>query len=278
MAAAPILPLIEYDRNPPRRWVRRHFWFFVIFVAFAAITFYWRETFEHFFNQARYSYAMRACLDHSGSADQIVWQTDAADAQRLLKTDSNYHAFATNAGWVSPEFERLLNTPVGFTGAPAGVPGTHPGCWWPDVNVSPGADIFLHERITPGGRHVLLLIRAALDQLNNHELQIEAVAFDIGTFDHPGGASLGGLVEQANVIFSKRDGTELTLWDGSNPLQIFAGVPDPADASRVHIPFIVAAQHGEFQVQVIESPNPAVDTFPLKTRFGGRSMDAFFKK
>jgi hypothetical protein len=263
------LPL-EYRPAQPRR-IPRLIASLLITASLASAAYYWRFPIQHYMYRFRYTYAINRCLHQALPPNQIVWQSDPTQARRLLATNSNYHLFFTSAGWVSTEFNRLLHTPVSINGAPPGIPGTVPGCWWPWVNLSPGADIFLHERITPHGQHVLLLVRASFDPSNNHELQIETVAFEVGTFDHPGGHSLGGLVQQANCIFTHRTGNITQLWNETDPLQIFAGFPDPADPSRLHIPFTLAGTSSEFQIQVLESPNPSA-TFPLETHFTGPTI------
>ena len=266
-------PLEYQTRRGRRRRPTWRIWLPLILLSLAASGYYWRSTLQHWFDEARFAYAIRACTHESPPPDQVVWTNEPADGDRLLASSADYRKFGTYVGWVSPAFERLQHTPVGFYGAPAGIPTSGVGCWWPDVTLEAGGDVFVHERVTRSGKHLLMIIRCELNPTDGG-LQVTATTFGIGTFDAPLRHTLGGLVETDGIVFGDVDEAKVAhLRSSSDALRVFAGVADPLDPSKVNVRYRNADRDGEFHVQVLDAED-ANATFPVTIRFSGTAMDA----
>jgi hypothetical protein len=204
-----------------------------------------RQKLQDVVGEARFNAARQACLAESLPPQKIVWESDAGEGARLRQGDSDCISFGPSTGWVSPDFDRLQHSSVKSSYLSS-------GCWDPHALIVPGADLFMHERKTQGGRRVLLLIRA--ERLPTwSDLRIHVMAIAVGEYHSVGGAVAGGFEDDAARVFARVEDHALVRHSPEDSLKIFAGQPDPNDESQATIRFVNAGREDRLLVHIFDA-------------------------
>ena len=150
----------------------------------------------------------RDCAAHVAPATTVVWEEDAEQVKRLRDYEivGSHHG---NAAYVVPAKWRELNAAIG-------------------QQIQTWGTLFLHERATPQSKRKLL------------------VGVDIAGWSRGGPVVLFARVRTIAPAAPMRLPTEanvdhpsVMLATAESPLRLFAGQPDPNDASHFTIEFVV---------------------------------------
>ena len=153
----------------------------------------------------------RECLAYVAPPTQVVLETDAVEAKKLLAAGAGYHANAqgTLAYLVPPQW-LAYHTPIGGGFQTLGT-------------------VFLHERTSRNGVRCLVAVDANLIPLGPRQV-----------------ASLGARIIRPGSVFrgprtgqnvTRGDGAQITFDRDAQRLTIFAGQPDPNDSSHFTIDY-----------------------------------------
>jgi hypothetical protein len=199
-------PKIDYAPAPPTlRSARARRWAIIIgvillLIGIATVT-------PRAVRRLQVAYWHRQCLEYIAPADQVIHETDRAEIPRLLAPPLNYRgSMATGQAFLIPPAYQSL---------------------WMSQSVGTA---FLHERITPQGQRRLV-----------------AVDLFSGGTQPGGGMTLNATVidpsvtprgPNATVTITRGDGATIALQPGDK-LRVFAGQPDPNDASHFTIDYLI---------------------------------------
>lgn len=216
--SAPVVSQIDYAPKPPpvrrllRRAVRPLVYLGVVALLCWAAPYVWQR--------ARISYLYRQCAAFTAAPNQLVYTENPVSIRPLMASDPSFqmaHNFWGGVGRVSPNWQRLYTalSPPGFNSC-----GT----------------AFLHECRTPNGARVLVAVDYLhATALNDHRM----VTFQVRVF------SRGWMYELPTGLYDVDLQVPVAVFpDKPMQLTIFAGQPDPADASHFTIPYEIDGVSG----------------------------------
>jgi hypothetical protein len=231
--------------------------------------------------------AEQQCLQFSQPATKVVWEEDPTNAARLL-TGEGYREIRPEGNWAS-EFRNAI-PPGAFATLPAPIQASLPQ---PGPVGGHDAPIFVHSRTSPGGAGRLVIVwftgnlqmSARISSLDNGRAFTEslykgqafhAAAYTPGVGEQPPEQTDAGATLLA--IHPDFDRLEILLhWtpskvpdepghmrvDRRDVLRIYAGQPDPADASHFTIAYTLDGTPGTIDGRLLDN-----DRVDLKPRTG----------
>ena len=150
-------PPLEYGRSITRRqrWARRGLIIAALLVAAAYPIWRWGSTAV---SVAQLLYWQHRCLNYIPAKDQIAYEEDGAEAAKLLAIGTEYTAYPLNrtqnknpaAAQIAAAFVPKCWTNFGRLAGPS---------YRPWAGAPYGAVVFLHELVSHGGNHRLVLVR-----------------------------------------------------------------------------------------------------------------------
>ena len=160
------------------------------------------------FRRLQVTHWQRQCLDYAAPADRVVFDNDPAEIPKLLALPLPYQGSLAvgHAYLIPPQYRKLI------------------------VSQSVGT-AFLHERITPQGepRRVAVDLFGGTMPPPNNTMMFNATVLD---------ATSAARSARSMVTITRGDGASITLQPGDK-LRVFAGQPDPADASHFTIDYVL---------------------------------------
>jgi hypothetical protein len=220
-------PQLDYGLAPARRQkraIRAVVIFAAVLVAYAA--WQWGPV---VWQQLPILYWQRQCLRYTASADSVVYEEDPAEATRLISTAGYVRYKLTRGG--TPD-----TTPATTFAAAA----PFPRCWRrftqlvPPKNPLPGsgsgAILFLHERISPRGKHRLVCVRYFAETYSFTTQFIEGYNADYSVITPATWSSSAAIAAHAMSI------DVISGFPRHPPrVRIYAGQAEPDDSSRFTI-------------------------------------------
>ena len=171
--------------------------------------------------------------NHVESPTKLKYSEDPADAPPG-GFSGEYYPVTTN-------YEQQQGYVV-FGGTAADATVVHFSGWSPVCSVPFRANLFIHERtIASSGVTRLIVVPAVRFADGDLIISWQQIAIR------------GGLCCEFNGDDAKLDFRSIC---GPGEIRIFAGQPDPADASRFHIPFTARGRSGRIDGQFISQPPP----------------------
>ena len=219
---------LDYGASPPRTW-RRIRWIATLLLLVGAIFAGWRWG-PYLWHQGNILYWQSQCMRYSPPESMVVYEENPTAAAGLLNSSPQYVAYAIHRGkdWnhAGPTVQAAAYRPQGWNKlqAVARLPLIN------GIGTVNGAILFLHELVSPGGNHRLVVIEydAQPDDFTPtfyNGLNLRSEVFAPGTWrSRPSRVGKGA---EADV---------LVMFPTTPPqVRIYAGQVDPADASHFTI-------------------------------------------
>jgi hypothetical protein len=209
---------------------------------------WWRNDIKAYFATANLLRAQERCLEFDPGPDRVAYEENPARAQALL---------------AQPEY---LPAKVDVQGAITAA------VWWPRVvREFPDATrffsgksnmglLFLHERVTPGGRKVLVCAMVHPDPALTGGRSFGLRAVDPATRRR--------LPETAGGLWTVFP--ELDPYVDGRPLRVYAGRPDPADPSHFTIEYEARGKRGVLDGWVLDEPTTSNSGLPVTLKLDFR--------
>jgi hypothetical protein len=227
---------LDYGPRRPRvpPMIRRHFVLITIIIAMILGAVFWGpiaiQQFKDWQHQRELTKLQRACMTYTAPPDQVVYDDDPDRVSALAATDPEYKLFTrlehTTGVWRIPVTQENLNK--FFSSLP-----------------TQGA-AFMHRRVTASGeeRLIYVVLSAWEDYYRsngtndfNHRVITRgmfAYTFKPGAPDTPSTKGPTGMLTFGTIDLSDR----------RFPMRLYAGQPDPTDASRFTIDYELQGRRG----------------------------------
>jgi hypothetical protein len=217
---------LEYARPQAPGWRRRLWWITPLALAAAIGTIYlittWAvPTFERWQDLRR----QKRLMEYRAPADQIVFDTNPARAAQLVARSADYTLFPDPGH--PPSITGVVHLPPQWRSRPSGIGS---------MNSSNGL-VFLHARTSPGGKQRLVAVEC--DHRLTLQLSQGKLAPAIRLSAHS--VRIGTLRQRASNALSS---STSRLIPNTVDFRLFAGQPDPADASHFTIEYEAARARG----------------------------------
>lgn len=226
---------LEYAKRPT--WVRRRGLraTLIILLLGAIVAGAWyRHSIMWAARRGLMLHAQRQCLDFTTPPGRVVYEEDVTRASELLK-QADYRPTTLTA-----DGQR-----IGAVWWPAEIRNYPDASLWPKGTAGEEALLFLHERRTASGQTVLVCVKAWMDR-RLRRVRFGSRAVTLATWNSDS-QTVGG---RGGGAFEISDYYERT------PLRIYAGQPDPSDASRFTVEYELNGRRGILKGRVTDSNKP----------------------